>query len=230
MASDVDQKQHPNRIGMFAAAGVGPVVVLAIIGFFVIICIRKRRKERQVTAAQALVKEMKYQQPTMQAYSVPAIPQTRAPSYTAPSHDPPVLPQPSPVILGPIDAGSNSAYMTGIDTSDVMSTRNERTGLGDPFADGSSMLEEPPPPYQPRSLASRNSVRIPRSSLSMSSQRSAPSYTSRMQPLGNPFEDPREDDAVSQISDFTPGNNRDNMSAVSDLSYQRDSELGREHR
>ena len=231
MVSNLDQEQHPNRVGMYAAAGVGPIVVLAIIGFFVIICARKRRKERQVAAAQALVKEMKFQPPTMQTYSVPAVPLTRAPSYTAPSTDPPVLPLPSPVILGPIDAGSNSAYMTGIDTSDVMSTRDVRTGLGDPFADGSSMMEEPPPPYKPRSLASRNnSVRIPRSSLSMSSQRSAPSYTSRVQPLGNPFEDPREDDAVSQISDFAPTNNRDNMSAVSDLSYQRYWEVGRQAR
>jgi hypothetical protein len=228
--SDTERKEHLNQGPVYAAAGAVPVVVIAIIAIIVFFCMRKRRKQRRLAAAQSqVVPEMKARQPTVNAYMAPAIPASRAPSYTAPTHNmqrPTSLP---PVILGPISAGSNGNYMTGIDTSDVMSTRNERTGLGDPFADGNSLHEEPPPPYKPRSLASRNSsLKIPRSSMSVSSQRSRhSSHRHTFQPVQNPFEDPHEDDVVSDLSGPTLHRNSDNMSVVSDLSYQQDPQAGR---
>ncbi|KAL5470213.1 hypothetical protein PMIN07_002052 [Paraphaeosphaeria minitans] len=199
--ADNERKEHSNQGPMYAAAGAVPVIVVTIIGVFVFFCMRKRRKQRQQQAATQnhVVPEMKFQQPTMHTYRAPAVPISRAPSYTSHEDNVQRPTSPLPVILGPISAGSNGNYMTGIDTSDVMSTRNERTGLGDPFADGSSLHEEPPPPYKPRSLASRtSSLRLPRSSMSVSSQYSRhSSQRQAFRPLQNPFEDPREDDAVA---------------------------------
>lgn len=221
--AEIKGKQTSNRAPMYAAAGAVPVIVIAIIGFVVFFCMRKRRKQRQQAATQ-IHAEKKDQQPTMHEYRAPAIPISRAPSYTSQAQDMQRLPSPPPVILGPISACSNSNYMTGIDTSEVMSTRTARTGLGDPFADGSSLHEEPPPPYQSRSLASRKSShRMPRSSMSVSSQQSR--HFSR--PLRNPFEDPQEEDAVSDLSGATLHRGSDSMSAVSDMPYQLDVQNGR---
>jgi hypothetical protein len=234
----VEGKHQTKQVALYTAAGVVPALVLSIIGFIIFFCLRKRRKQKQISEVQAQIEEKaKFEQPTIQAYRAPVepvpVPVSSSPWYTSASDNPPVITpiitSPSPVILGPISAGSNSNYMTGIDTSDVLSTRNERTGLGDPFADGSSLLEEPPPPYKPRSsISGSNSIRLHRSSLSRSSQTSAPSYATRAQSIRNPFEDPREDDdAVSQLSNSTLNRNHENMSVVSDLSYQRDPHVGR---
>lgn len=234
----VEGKHQTKQVALYTAAGVVPALVLSIIGFIIFFCLRKRRKQKQISEVQAQIEEKaKFEQPTIQAYRAPVepvpVPVSSSPWYTSASDNPPVITpiitSPSPVILGPISAGSNSNYMTGIDTSDVLSTRNERTGLGDPFADGSSLLEEPPPPYKPRSsISGSNSIRMHRSSLSRSSQTSAPSYATRAQSIRNPFEDPREDDdAVSQLSNSTLNRNHENMSVVSDLSYQQDPHVGR---
>lgn len=211
---ETERKQSSsNNAGVYAAAGVVPVVVIAIVGFIVFFCLRKRRRQqRQLAATQSQAQEMKLQHPAVYAHMAPAVPVSRAPSYTShatmASSDAANLP---PVILGPISAGSNSNYMTGIDTSEVMSTRGERTGLGDPFADGSSLHEEPPPPYRARSLGSAERWRR------QSSMRNS-----------NPFEDLREeDDGVSVMSSSGLSRNRDDLSAVSDLSYQRDDGVDR---
>ncbi|KAF2795348.1 hypothetical protein K505DRAFT_324091 [Melanomma pulvis-pyrius CBS 109.77] len=211
----------PSHKVMPAVAGVGTVVMLAIIGFFVFFCLRKRKRQRQQQASQAQMQEIKARtQPLMRAQmgTSPAYTQYAAP----PSHPAPAaLATPQPVILGPIVPGSNGAYYTGIDTSDVMSV-HDRNGLGNPFADGDSLNDEPPPPYRPRSLApmSRNtSLRAPPP---------APAITSRTNLIGNhdqslrsPFADPRDDDAISDISGPTR-RNYDGISVVSDMSYQED--------
>jgi len=223
-SSDGDQSSH---VPIYAAASAVPIIMLALIAFAVFFCMRKRRKQKEIAAAQMKVQEMKAsRRPLVHAYVSPATPVSRAPSYTSTPGNvqPRSLATPPPVILGPISSETSGNYMTGIDTSDVVSTRNDRTGLGDPFADSSSLSEEPPPPYRPRSLASRTtSVRMPRSSMSMSSQNS---HIQR-QPLRNPFEDPREDDVVSDLSGPTLNRDVDNMSAVSDRSYQQDPVVGR---
>jgi hypothetical protein len=228
--ADTERKEHSSQGPVYAAAGAIPVVIVAIIIFVVLFRMRKRRKQRQLAVTHSqVVPEMKARQPTVNAYMAPAIPASRAPSYTASTHNMQRLRSPPPVILGPISAGFNGNYMTGIDTSDVMSTRNERTGLGDPFTDGNSLHEEPPPPYKPRSLASRNSsLRIPRSSMSVSSQhyRHSP-HRHTFQSLQNPFEDPREDEVVSDLSGPTLHRDSDSMSVVSDLSYQQDPQVER---
>ena len=245
------QVKKIDRSAVYAAAGVVPVIVLAAIGVFVFFCMRKRKKQKSIAAAQAKVDEMKQQPARMSAYmaSPQLLPITREPSYTAPPREPPPA-SPQPVILGPISAGANGNYFTGIDTSDVISVRNDRTGLGDPFADGSSLHEEPPPPYRPRSLApvSRDAS-LRSSSLSSNSNIASPlvsphtsSRTRLMndelnEPLRSPFDDPRDgdhddddDDAVSELSERALRKDRDDLSVVSDLSYQRDPVVvGRPH-
>lgn len=228
-SSGHDQQKHSNNGPIYAAAVIVPIAVLAIIGAAIFFCMRKRKKQRQIAATQAQMQEMKSRsQPSAQPYLAPPMPPpTHQPSYTAPPlHPPPASPTAQPVILGPISAGSNGNYFTGIDTSDVVSVRNERTGLGDPFADGSSLNEEPPPPYRPRSIAplSRDtSLRAPPPAVT-----SQTNLISRQeQPLRSPFEDPQDDDTVSEVSGPALQRDRDDMSVVSDLSYQQDPAIGR---
>ena len=226
------ERDSPHRPPIAAIAMV-PIVLLAIVGGLIFFCMRKRRKQRQIAAAQAQAQEMKARSPTVQAYVASPLPPTRPLSRsTIPTSPSPVSPTaPQPVILGPI-SGSNNNYFTGIDTSDIMSVRsNERTGLGNPFADSNSLNEEPPPPYYARSIAplSRDtSLRV--------SQPPPPGWspTQRLgagsQPARSPFDDPVEDDAVSDVSGPTSRHdreNRDDVSAVSDLSYQQNPVVGR---
>jgi hypothetical protein len=173
-------------------------------------------------------------QPTVQPFLATSPVQ---PSYTAPpSHPPPPASpaSPQPVILGPIAPTSNGTYYTGIDTSDIVSMNdrpeNDRTGLGNPFADTSSLNEEPPPPYRPRSLApsalSRDtSVRTSVAPLSRNTSLRAPPGHSQTNlidhPERSPFADP-DDDAVSDVSGPTAGRHQDTLSIVSDLSYQEE--------
>ena len=216
-----EKKQSPNKM-LPAVAGSAMVVILAIIGLFVFFCLRKRKRQRQVVVEQAKVQEMKARRQSMMLANVGA--STTFPMYAAPSsHPAPAgLTAPPPVILGPIVPGSNGAYYTGIDTSDVVSMNDrivvERTGLGNPFADGDSLNEEPPPPYRPRSFApmSRDtSFRVP-----------PPSFTTSQTHLigrqeRSPFADPEDDDAISDISGPTR-RDHDGMSVVSDMSYQHE--------
>jgi hypothetical protein len=114
-------------------------------------------------------------------------------------------------------------------------------GLGNPFADSNSLNEEPPPPYRPRSLAftlSRGS------SLRTANESMAPSFTSRIRPHNDvtdpthsPFDDSHrifargDADSLSIISGPIPHYSAaDNMSAVSDLSYQQESMPAGRHR
>ncbi|KAF1954755.1 hypothetical protein CC80DRAFT_115304 [Byssothecium circinans] len=229
------QQGPADRTPVYAAAAIILVVVIAAIGIFIFICMKKRKKQQQIAATQAKVNEMKQTRQTrVSAYMAPAPPITREPSYTAPPrHPPPASPQ--PVILGPISAGANGNYFTGIDTSDAVSVRNERTGLGDPFADGSSLNEEPPPPYRPRSipaLSRDTSLRFSHTATAphpMSSQTHL--IDDRGMPLQSPFDDPRDDngddDAVSDLSGHAMRRDGYDMSVVSDLSYQQDPVVNR---
>ncbi|KAF2715628.1 hypothetical protein K504DRAFT_367995 [Pleomassaria siparia CBS 279.74] len=220
-------------------AGVISLVVMAVVGLLVFLCLRKRKqKQRQIQASQAKMQEMKARSlvstnpvlGTSPTYTQSPM-YTQSPTYAqyaAPlnSPRPANLATPPPVILGPIVPGSNGAYFTGIDTSDMVSMHDQqrpgpdRTGLGNPFADGDSLNEEPPPPYRPRSLApmSRNtSVRTPRAA-------SSQTYLIRGHDSArSPFADPRDDDVISEMSGPTllRGNSyNDGMSVVSDMSYQ----------
>lgn len=219
------QKQgvgHSSRAAVYAAAGVVPIVLI-IFGALAFFLLRRRKHQRQQQPGRnmAAVREMKSRtQSNVRPFlaTAPVVPASAAAtlSYTAPPRDsPPASPAaPQPVILGPIVPGSNSAYYTGIDTSDVVSV-TDRTGLGNPFADGNSLHEEPPPPYRPRSLAPvsrETSLRAP--SVGANSQTTLIEERS-------PFADP-EDDAVSVMSVPVGRRDGDTMSVVSDLSYQAD--------
>jgi hypothetical protein len=227
-----------NRTPIYAAAGIVPAVII-IVCFLVFFCLRKRRQKRQAIVKHGHLEEMKMQSKQIQRPYIAPIappsppPQAALPQYSpstpSPSH-PPTASSSQPVILGPIPSGNNGAYLTGMDTSDLVSMRSggvSRQGTvvdRDPFADGRS-LEEAPPPYRPSSL--------PPASLASTSRNSSvrmaapPQMTSRTQLIErSPFDDP-EDDEVSDISGPTLGRETDTMSDVSELSYQIDPVVGR---
>lgn len=215
------KNKESNHTAVYAAAGIVPVVLI-IIGAVAFFYIRKRRRQaKNIATTQERVREMKMRnQPSVRPFMAPA---PIEPQYTAPPNDPPPPASPTtpqPVILGPISSGSNGAYFTGIDTSDSVSV-NSRTGLGDPFADGNSLQEEPPPPYRPTSLPplSRDtSLRVPNAATSSQTHL----IDANGQPIRSPFADPEDDDVVSEISGPTTRRNPDAMSDVSDMSYQAD--------
>ena len=228
----------PNRTPMYAAAGVTPIVVI-IIAFSMFCCLRKRRRQRRAAAEHGHIEEMKmHPKPVTMPYIAPITPPSPPPAVlpqyspsTPSSSYPPTASSSQPVILGPITSGNNGAYLTGMDTSDIVSMRSasniSRVGTvvdRDPFADGRS-LEEAPPPYRPSSLPPASLVSTSRNS----SVRIAapPQMTSRTQLVErSPFDDP-EDDDVSEMSVPTIGRHADAMSDISDLSYQIDPVVGR---
>jgi hypothetical protein len=212
-------------------------IQLGMIGFTLVICIiiaaallfwRKRRRQRklhgQVTETIARGEMKAKERPLMAGpgttFAQPVVAQAIASS----------PPPPLPVILP-----MNGAYMSGLDTADMVSVRSgtNRTGLGDPFADGNSMVGQPPPPYRPRSTAPPSYGGTPRStapaSLATASRNSSlrstydpyshtsHSYTNTNQngDEQNPFADPDDDDAVSVMSDNTLRQDWDNRSEVS---------------
>jgi hypothetical protein len=216
------QNKQVNHAPMYAAASIIPLVLLAAIGAVVFLCMRKRKRQRHdAVAAQIAAHEMKKRpQTTAQAYMAPP---TLSMQYTAPHNDLPPTSTPSqlqPVILGPIPSGSNGAYLTGMDTSDMVSITSNNLRPVDPFADNNS-LAEPPPPYRPHSVAPPSFTSTSRqSSVRTSAPQPATSRTHLIE--RSPFEDPQEDDTVSELSGPTLGRHDDGISIVSDLSYQND--------
>lgn len=194
------------------AAVLLPLISLAILGVILFFYLRRRRRQK----AQAQVREKtqtsgNYPRPH---YVVPPVLSPPAGSLVAPQ----------PVILGPIVSGSNGAYYTGIDTSDVVSM-HDTNGTNNPFVDQSDPHDEAPPPYRPRSIAatiSRNTSlrQTPPAALSETNLMAAHGQIPR-----SPFADPH-DDAISEFSEPTRRRfgrrNEDELSVVSDLSYQQE--------
>jgi hypothetical protein len=195
------------------AAVLLPLISLAILGVVLFFYLRRRRRQK----AQVQMRETKtqtsgnYPRPH---YVVPPVLSPPAGSLVAPQ----------PVILGPIVSGSNGAYYTGIDTSDVVSM-HDTTGTNNPFVDQSDPHDEAPPPYRPRSIAatiSRNTSlrQTPPAALSETNLMAAHGQMPR-----SPFADPH-DDAISEFSEPTRRRfgrrNEDELSVVSDLSYQQE--------
>jgi len=204
------------------ALGAAMFMVVAILGVILFLYLRRRRRQKRQALGQ---QELKSPNPT----TYPPVAQQQA-YYGAPPGPPstlsPMLPQPQPVILGPITPNSNGAYYTGIDTSDVVSM-HEPTGLGNPFVD--PQHEEPPPPYRPRSMAP-----LSRDSSLRSPPQAALSQTNLMAAQGqcqSPFRDPHDDDNISEFS--AAGHHQygrravDELSVVSDLSYQHEPAIER---
>ncbi|KAJ4373190.1 hypothetical protein N0V83_003483 [Neocucurbitaria cava] len=232
-ATDESGGQHPgwprpsaaNNAPMYAAASIVPIVVLAIIGCIAFCCLRKRKRQRERSGLRMTAQEMKmHPQATARPYMAPP---AVSPQYAVSPSQPPPTSDPSappPVILGPISSGANGAYLTGIDTSDVISVTSNNLRPIDPFADNHS-LTEPPPPYRPRSIPPPSFVSASRQS-SFRSPQPAPATSQTHLIERSPFDDP-EDDGISEVSGPTLGHGDDAMSAVSDLSYQQDPVVGR---
>ncbi|CAE7030609.1 hypothetical protein P3342_006407 [Pyrenophora teres f. teres] len=231
-------KGGANHAPLYAAAAVVPVVVLGILGFVAFLCLRRRKKRKADAAsiaAEAQAKEMKLEAEEPKVRGEQTVRRYMAPPLQAALHseekDQPrselrptsLWSQNHPIILGPIGSGSNGAYLTGMDTSDMVSITSNSHRRADPFADNSSFAE-PPPPYRPHSAAPPSFMSTSRqSSLRMSIARA----NSRARFVGrSPFDNPL-DDAVSNLSEPTIERDDDSMSAVSRLSYQRDPTMGR---
>lgn len=215
-------KKHTNNAPLYAAAAVVPVVLLVIIGIVTVVCLRRRRKRRAEAAVGTVAEEMKMQphQAVVQPYNAPLAPSPPTVSvsraYTAPPNRLPPTSTSSefqPIILGPIGPSSNGAYLTGMDTSDMVSINSNTRGLGNPFSDNSS-ITEPPPPYQPHSSAPPSFTTNSRHS---SLRVSATPHTIER----SPFDDP-DDDTVSEVSGPALERDDDTVSMMSDISYQRE--------
>jgi hypothetical protein len=228
-----DAKEKVNG-GMYAGATITSFVVLAAIGGFVYFYMRKRKRQQAATiAAQLKIQELKMH-PSSTAQSYMAPPPAVSLQYGASHHHRSSLANPvtpHPIILGPIPSGSNGAYFTGIDTSDVISMTSA-THLRPPnqFADNDS-LTEPPPPYRPRSTAPPSLTNTSRhSSFRVTAVPPTTSQTHLIErsPFEDSFDDDdHDDDAISDLSGPTAGHGEDAMSAVSDLSYQQDPVVNR---
>ena len=204
---------HPHTTIQIVATVLLPLISMAILGVLLFFYLRRRRRQK----AQAQVREIK----TQASGNYPR-PHYVVPPVLPPPAGSPVAPQ--PVILGPIVPGSNGAYYTGIDTSDVVSM-HDTTGTGNPFVDQSDPHGEPPPPYRPRSIAAT----ISRDTSLRQAPPAALSETNLMAAHGqiprSPFADPH-DDAISEFSEPARRRfgrrNEDELSVVSDLSYQQE--------
>jgi hypothetical protein len=218
-------KEKTNSGGLIAAATITPIVILVAIGGLVYFYMWKRKRQQRaaVIAAQHKVDKMKMQSSSTSQFTI-APPQIVSRQYHASHHQylPPANPAvPHPIILGPIPSGANGAYFTGIDTSDMISmTSANYLRPPNQFSDNDSVIE-PPPPYRPRSTAPPSLTNTSRHSSFRAS--SVPPATSQTHLIERaPFEDPVNDDTVSELSGPTTRHGDDTMSAVSDLSYQQD--------
>lgn len=192
-------RKHSNNGVVYAVAAIVPILILAIAGGVFFLCMRKRKRQKQNDGLPVVTQEMKVQPKTStQPYLATPV---SSPPYPSPNQLPPTSTpsQIQPVILGPILSSSNGAYLTGMDTSDVVSITSDSLRPINPFTDNSN-ITEPPPPYRPRSVAPPSFASTSRQSSLRASD--PPPATSRTHLIeGSPFEDP-EDDDVSELQDL----------------------------
>jgi len=142
---------------------------------------------------------------------------------------------PQPVIL---TTTMNNTYYTGIDTSDHISLTDQRSHTSAESVTG----DEPPPPYRPRSVppisreTSQRTAAPTRNTGVLSSRNdpmSGAGLIRRSDEVRSPFDDPEssDDDALSQISTIRsyPRRAPDQLSVVSDLSYQEEEQAQASH-
>lgn len=138
-------KEH-NRVPLYAVAALIPIVLLVIIGAVVFICLRRRKRlqKSNANAASLPAREMvKRTRTSMHQYMAQPQP-TVASQYMDNDSQLPPTSTPSqlqPVILGPIPSGLNGAYLTGIDTSDMVSITSDNVRRTEQFTDNSSLAE-----------------------------------------------------------------------------------------
>jgi hypothetical protein len=226
--------QHHNMsTGILVAIGlVGTSVFIVLLVSLCCYLLRKARKTKRVagnaemgdvgnrpmvTSNNLLPLRNSLPLKNAQAYMKP--PSGPSPSTSTSSSASPITPisntQAPPIILSTTVGHS---YLTGIDTSDHISLADNRSTQ-------SQDMDEPPPPYRPRSIApiSREcSVHIANGMLP--NYRQGASIPATEESIHNPFEDP-EDGGISDLEDDAEAHHlpeHDHLSVVSDLSYQQE--------
>ena len=228
-----------------AAAVLVPLIIIALIIGGIVKFIKRKRKLRSARNGHPGMNELGRNQARKETASVQPLPHT-APFMTPalpPASVPSTNQQPQPVILS---STVEQSYFTGIDTADRISLAPAPTQAPDAFAHSSNTddPDEPPPPYRPRSvppISRETSVRAANRPLNAvsrnSSQRTYQNdplvsnglmgpmrHSQDMHAVRSPFDDPTNgDDVVSEISAIHERiRGQDQLSAVSDLSYQED--------
>jgi hypothetical protein len=237
--------QGDNHDGMphylMAASVIIPLIILGFIIAAIVTIVKHKRKQRRLRAAAAPeMKDLNRSRPQVEsAYIRP--PSSEPPSSATTAAPAPSLPptnrESQPVILS---STMDGAYFTGIDTADHISLADVRSQTSqDPFDHG----DEPPPPYRPRSVPPISRETSVRTAYRNSVSRNPSQRTYRNDPLvsnglmgpmrmsqdvRSPFDDPDED-AISEISTIreVPTRQGDQLSVVSDLSYQEEPVVGR---
>ncbi|KAL1630251.1 hypothetical protein SLS56_005076 [Neofusicoccum ribis] len=219
-------------LALIVAAVIIPIVVVAVLAFAAFLVFRRRKQRRDAERASAS-EEMKLRLSDDFSPSGPGSDRGQEPP---PPQAPPrvVTPTattatpPPPVIISAMNPANNSAYFTGIDTSEALSVRTNSVRSGQRTAgfmmDG-EFHEEPPPPYRPRSVPP-----ISRDSSMRTNNRADCASTHLMsnEPRSvNPFADPSDDDDDMSIisgGPMEPYSRRtdDHLSVVSDMSYQNE--------
>ncbi|KAK5155736.1 hypothetical protein LTR16_000062 [Cryomyces antarcticus] len=222
------ENHGPSRATLVAAVLI-PMAAVALLGAIVFFLLRRRRKGNSPHEAAVETKEKlmrgdssasRYTGPPPDPY--PAV----FAHYSAPPPDAPLMTQNEaiPVILS---TTMSSTYFTGLDTSEANSLHsNNNAGPVDGINYNRLSGEEPPPPYRTRSEAAQ-SQRSTNSSLRHfeATNSSNICLTTALRADSNPFADPVEEfDVVSPVDGGGMarhyGRDSDELSAVSDLSYQ----------
>lgn len=211
-------QKHRSQTPIYAAVSIIPIVILVMVGAIFCIALRRRKQRRKEKDA-SQTQEIEQAKHTALTYLAPPIrgPSPALSGQHAPSSS--TTSQLRPIILGPILSSSNGAYMTGMDTSDLVSIRSHHLRAADPYADANSILEPPPPPYRPSSTGPPSFVSASReSSIRVEAQ---PPTTSRTHLIDRAlFNDPF--DNISELSAPSARHGDDAMSIVSEISYQHD--------
>ncbi|KAI9814203.1 MAG: hypothetical protein M1827_003369 [Pycnora praestabilis] len=185
---------------LFAAIFI-PILFVFVSASLLFVCCRRRHKRKA-----GEVRELKVMSPTFQAAADIG--------RHAPRFGPLDLPHTSNTM--------NSGYHTGIDRS-LVAAHTPPLPLSDSAID--DMSHDPPPAYKPRDSTPKAQPLSPGlihpQPIRLSERNLA---THRLAEVRSPFADPRDDDAVSEISDIgghvRKSRQADEMSVVSDLSHE----------
>jgi hypothetical protein len=194
--------------GVLAAAGVIATLIVVLM-LVACCCVVFRKRRRRSSSADTIMRPMVKTPGPMpvpaRAHIRTAEPATAA-SLTSPSTTSTPSTNTQHVLL---TTTMDQSYYTGIDTSDAISLAERQPGPATAISD------EPPPPYRPRSVppVSRgNSLRV---------NDGLAGYQPG-QNMRSPFDDPVDEDGLSDLGNDCGGREIDRLSAVSDLSYQEE--------
>lgn len=215
-------QHHGLNPAQIVAAVIIPLLVLAAIGALVFICLRRGKRQRAQHHPILEKKELHPDDGFIAAHYASSTPTP----HLLPPAPAAVSPTTPPVLLTTVAPGASASYYTGIDTSDAVSMHSGPGGSQQhnygpvPYV----QHEEPPPPYRPRSLVPSRETSLRNPSTQDARLSSTQLLAATMELARSPFADPETDDedALSDISEPTHYESRgvDEMSAVSDLSYQ----------